>query len=314
MLNKITSTSSTQKQESLIEEYAEIRNNSEHAQKFNKYRVRIKEVIDPSLNCVKYWTSSAFKVYPSGLVTIKTNINNLSRRKYRKIYSSLENIFECMLPHFEHVMGKVLHDRELEVIVSLQSLEIMPGETFQGWYHREGNPLEGIMAVGIFYYDKSDFDKDIFEISRKYRQNQNEILGNKIKIAVEKNDYIIYRNDKFLHRLGELRNLSDNIGHRKYVTFFVKNPDRYCAGLNSSECLVNVKEKYEILISIWSDDDILSLDIVELIILFIEDGNIFMQRKTRSIKKMHRLIDTSNDCEGVATDLRSEWSQIMTML
>lgn len=292
MLNKINSTRSKERQNALIEGYAEITNNSEHKRKFNKYRVRIKEVIDPSLNCIKYWISSRFKIYPSGIVTIKTDINNLSRRKYKNIYSSMENIFEYMLPHFEHVMGKVLHGKDLEVIVSIANIEIMPGETFEGWYHREGNKMEGIMAVGIFYYDKSDFDKDVFQISRKYRQDTNKYVGNTIEIEIEKNDCIIFRNDEFVHRLGQLNNVGDNIGHRKYLTFFVKNPDRYCAGWSSSESLVNVKEKYEMVISCWVDNDkSLGLDIVELIMLFIEDGNIFMQRKARSIKKMNRLIN-----------------------
>ena len=43
-------------------------------------------------------------------------------------------------------------------------------------YDREGDEKDD--GIGLFYYDKDNyFDKDVFEISRKYRQNQDKYIG-----------------------------------------------------------------------------------------------------------------------------------------
>eukprot|EP01084_Bolivina_argentea_P204385 349047_1 len=131
---------------------------------FIKWKMRIQDVLDPLLNSKQYWIPSIFHIDMNGIVNIKSEIHNLPRFKYNKLYSIISKIFAEMVPMFEWILGDIsLKDRDLPVIVGMQDYQLYPQQIFNGALHREGYKYEGIEGAGIYYFDKSNcFEDDLF--------------------------------------------------------------------------------------------------------------------------------------------------------
>eukprot|EP01084_Bolivina_argentea_P204388 349051_1 len=214
----------------------------------NNFKYRIQNLIDPLLSTNKFWIPSIFQIDNNYNVCIKSDINNLSRIQYPKLYFIISKIFSLMIPMFEWILGNIcLKNKIIQVIVDMQNYQIKPGEIFIGNLHREGYEIgEGIEAAGIYYFDKSDcFEDDLFEINIDSYMicAGSEKFSKTINI---KKDYCMVFNNEFLnHRLSKLVNGSKNkIGTRKILNFFLP---KYTIK-DSKDINVNVDDGYRFVI------------------------------------------------------------------
>eukprot|EP01084_Bolivina_argentea_P194810 334334_1 len=134
---------------------------------FKKWRIRIQDIIDPSMNCQQnnnLFIPSLFYIDDNYKTKIISDINNLSRVLYSDLYAIIEKIFSFMAPMFEYVLfddnGYSLRNETLKVVVKSQIYELFPNETYNGNKHKEGYDLEKICAVGIYYFDKDECIKN----------------------------------------------------------------------------------------------------------------------------------------------------------
>ena len=167
-----------------------------------------------------------------------TDIHNLSRNKYPKLYTIIASIFKKMLPSFQWISGYDFEKeniKDFKVIVKMMNYELLPDvEEYQSMRHREGHPQENIIASGIYYYYKTDgIENDIFKIDHEFKVNPYR-GGTKYieeKVNVQQNNFIVFNNRSgFQHHLSSLsRNNGEYIEQRKILAIFLVDPIRMSA-------------------------------------------------------------------------------------
>jgi len=129
----------------------------------------IKNIVDPHLygaispsRCI----SSVFSIEgtnpslpQSYCVKITSEINNLDQLYLngKEIHQDLAQIFAKMLPLFEEVTGILLtsHGTHLEVIVKIQSFELVPGDSIDSQITDEGH-IENVIGTGLFFFQADE--------------------------------------------------------------------------------------------------------------------------------------------------------------
>lgn len=132
------------------------------------------------------WIPTIFNVDEEGAVDIEGYINNLDRNKYGHLYSSLANLFQMFLPHFETIYAYAkalkfapaeddydggwmdiereynpdmassrLRGTQLRVITKIVDYELKnTSDAVEGVYHVEGMSTDHIIMTGIFIVDR----------------------------------------------------------------------------------------------------------------------------------------------------------------
>ena len=158
-------------------------------------------------------------------VNIVTDINGLSKVKYKILYNIIEIILSKFIPMFEWVLGDVsLKNRYLQVVIGCQNYQLHPTSIYKGSLHREGYIEETIEGAGIYYFDKSKWlTKDIFS----FNIQTDGVCGGNIDsieedIPIKQDTLLVFNNNNLNHKLKYLEN-TDKHRHatRKIFTFFL---------------------------------------------------------------------------------------------
>eukprot|EP01084_Bolivina_argentea_P015385 28784_1 len=192
----------------------------------NNWKVRIQNLLDPLLRSDQWWIPAVFYIDNDYNVCIISDIHNLSRLRYRRLYLIIEQIFSLMIPMFEWILGDIkLNNETIQVIISMQNYELQPDTTYNGQIHREGyKSNEEIEAVGIYYFDKLDdcFIKDEFEFNMVGTGVCAESEYHYHSIYIKKGNCLVFNNKECNHRLKELINGSKTeIAHRSIMNFML---------------------------------------------------------------------------------------------
>ncbi len=140
---------------------------------------------DPFANCTldhfcestsHQWLPAEVDVDDEGNAHFLTYINNLDRDGHGDLYQHLEQLLSLSLPMMEGAMSEIrsrhgrhrfsygrravdaaapisLRGRRLQVIVKAANYILRSGEEYNGSWHVEGLPSEGIVCTAIHYYD-----------------------------------------------------------------------------------------------------------------------------------------------------------------
>eukprot|EP01084_Bolivina_argentea_P031773 58795_1 len=238
-----------------------------------KWKIRIQDVIDPLLNNEQnmgHWIPSMFCIDGNYRVKIKSNIHNLSRVKYFKLYYFIAKIFEKMIPMFEWILGDIKMNNldSLEVIVGIQDYQLYPEQIYYGALHREGYTSEEIEGVGVYYFDKSDFiEDDIFMINRTVNGSCGSVSEYDEDIVIKNQCCLVFNNKNLNHKLKILKNGSKSeYATRKILTFFL--PEYR----NNNEISVLNERIYEFIVVNWiklNNIGLFESSLVDLIISYL---------------------------------------------
>lgn len=167
-------------------------------------------------------------------IQIISAIHNIgSDKKYKKLYSCIAHVFECMLPMFNKF--KKFRDRKndtFQVIVKSQRYAIQPRKGYSGCWHTEGL-TENISFVGLYYFE---WNKGLSGGAMKFRPHHfpakfyenNGWSTFEIECGENaKHKAMVWDNQYFVHRVRMLKNLNNDGKIRKkgYLAFFVIDPE-----------------------------------------------------------------------------------------
>ena len=117
----------------------------------------------------------------------------------------------------------------------MQQYELMPGQKYNGRWHREGFDEEDIICGGCYYFDKSlwfndnDKENDIFEImTESYAQGCHvKIKQYQQSMKIKNENVFIFNNQYLNHKLSKLENKhKDKILKRCILCFFLVKPQQ----------------------------------------------------------------------------------------
>eukprot|EP01084_Bolivina_argentea_P101212 181501_1 len=202
-----------------------------YGQNIRNDSILIHDLIDPFKYVYNYalWLPAIFNVNKvSEKCIIESEILNLNRVKYYKLYDLIGDIFYRIHPLFENILHRRLH-KEKVIVKSMKYILSKPGDIYLGRMHREGMG-ENIECVAIYYphVDKKIIggQLELIVIDRLFKQR-------KIKIYAQEGDLIIFRNECF-HRLVGMQypgkiDVNDEEKEYKLLTrtilvFFLINP------------------------------------------------------------------------------------------
>eukprot|EP01084_Bolivina_argentea_P076875 139361_1 len=259
---------------------------------YSKWKIRIQNLIDPLLNSEKFWIPSLFHIDDNSKVSIKSEIHNLPRVRYKKLYEIIGKIFENMISSFEWILGDIkLRNQDIQVIVGMQDYQLYAEQIYHGGLHREGYKEETIEGVGVYYFDKSEYiEDDIFRINTETRGVCGSRLGRYDQDIVIKNgSFIVFNNNNLNHKLKVLKNGSKmKFATRKILTFFL--PEFIVKSVKKNINNHNDEIIYNNIIVNWiklCDIQLFEMRLVNMIILYSFD--IMKQIKTRDKLRETRL-------------------------
>ena len=271
------------------------------------------------------WIPSIFRKNKDGNIEIVSDINNLSRTKYPKLYKIIAAVFKKMLPSFEWISGYDFDKEninEYKVIVKMMNYELYHmDEYYKSIRHREGDKKENIIAVGIYYYYKSDdITNDIFTIDHDFKTGEYEKERIEQSIVINRDNFVVFNNRwGFQHHLSQLYaekrlprtsmiaplpgssvvplSSPQIVFKRKILAFFLVDP-KAKSYKTSMNVIVNIEDKLKFIVTSWWRDcfmkKTLSIDIINLISIF--------SHQDKSINKLNRnvnkLIDFLQDAEN----------------
>ncbi len=101
------------------------------------------------------WVPSRLRIGADDSVRFQEHINCCARTPATEdMYDGFERVFSRMLPMFRSlsVLPPKGSESELQVICKAQTYILQPGQTYKGYWHKEGMN-ENIVAVGVYYCD-----------------------------------------------------------------------------------------------------------------------------------------------------------------
>eukprot|EP01084_Bolivina_argentea_P070891 128910_1 len=311
--------------QTIIEILKKVMNIENHNAMFWKWKLRINDLVDPSLlachynskkhklNTLKswknnFWIPSVFRKTQNGNIEIMSDINNLSRVKYPKLYDTIASVFKKMLPSFEWVTGYNFAKEMIKyfrVVVKFMNYEIYPDEIkcYDSMLHREGDKDENIIAVGIYYYYKSnDIMRDVFEIKHQFKLNEYEKNWIGQTINVKQDNFIVFNNRMgYQHRVSELqKHMTTHIVKRKLLAFFLVDPkaSKYKMEVlkTSKDIVVNLEDKLDLMVMNWARECVMNVsdDVINLIGMYT-----FNNMQTNYLKRdIDKMMDFIQDADN----------------
>ena len=257
---------------------------------------------DAEIDISDNWIPAIFRKNKDENIEIVSDINNLSRARYPKLYRIIGAVFKKMLPSFEWISGCDFDKEnmnEYKVIIKMMNYELFHMRNgYKSMIHREGAKEENIIAVGIYYYYISDaIYGDTFNIYHGYRTGEYESSKIEQDVKIKQDEFIVFNNRYgFEHYISKLNNISMTYPvKRKILAFFMVDPKaKNCK--TSMDIAVNICDKLGLIVTNWSREcvmkKILSDDIINLISIFSMD-----QRENVINKNVNKLIDFLQDAE-----------------
>jgi hypothetical protein len=209
------------------------------------------------------WLPAEVSVDHKGVVSIESYINNLDERTHGDLYFDIAQVFQTMLPMFEHTLSRSLKSSNLQVIVKAAYYFIPPGETYSGAvilslsllssppflprlpslpssqsgsWHVEGMKHEHIIASGIYYVSVSHnidrnhlafrtlIDETTLYEEQGYPGQEVPLVNDLGKVDTPTGRALVWQNH-IQHRVGGLTVPPTSVtGIRKILCFFLVDP------------------------------------------------------------------------------------------
>eukprot|EP01084_Bolivina_argentea_P043406 79972_1 len=311
------------KMEFVTNDYTKNENYINDKARFEKYGARIQNLIDPLMSVKeKYFIPSVVDIDKNYNVSFVSEINNLSKFRYAKLYDLFAVIFKSMIKMFEFILQMKLNQTKLNVIVSMQQYQIKPKQTYKGSLHCEGFKEENIACVGVYYFDKSDyFEIDQFQIAMNLMDAVLKTYPLAVKekyFQIEQGSCMVFSNRNLLHKLDQLTNDDDvKVATRTILNFFVIDPSEMIDAikpekkrmqvemgaeiekvklLTTEDIMVNMSDKYELIVLNWYREyfgNVLSTDLVLLLVAFT-DLSLIQKRRKRDEIRILRMVPQTN--------------------
>jgi len=178
------------------------------------------------------WIPSTFSVTEKE-VKIIDPINMLPRNEETEnVYLGLEAVFLSMVPAFQElnlIPRGSTKPTNLKVVCKAQRYNLEPQQTYDGFWHREGQN-ERIVAVGVYYVDVPSGlkggclkfrapDEPPDPGYNEYAQESSDV-----SVKANSNSACIFSNI-LPHRVRLLENQSDSFKQRTFINFFIVDPD-----------------------------------------------------------------------------------------